>query len=166
MRGNAFAGAVVAGTMALTTLCLGPAAQASMPTLMLASQREQSPVDPLAGKAFAWTLTEAPIEGMTCQEHWTFNQDGTVTFQSDAEITTHSYSLYRDPATGVVLMTRRRMTSNGQADCTGASDPSTGQIRETILRFESDAGFLTCTDVTAESCFGKAVMVSSRVASK
>lgn len=162
MRGNAYATAVVALTMALT----GAWAHASMPRLAMVSAAPAPPDDPLAGHAFHWTLTVPPIEGMTCRETWRFNTDGTVTFQSNAEITTHAYSLYRDPATGVVLMTRRRLTSNGQQDCTGSSDASIGHVRETILRFEGDAGFLTCTDVTADTCFGKAVAVSGQLALK
>jgi hypothetical protein len=162
MRGNAYAMAVVALTMALT----GAWAHASMPRLAMVSATPAPPDDPLAGHAFQWTLTVPPIKGMTCRETWRFNTDGTVTFQSNAEITTHAYSLYRDPATGVVLMTRRRLTSNGAEDCTGSSDASIGHVRETILRFEGDAGFLTCTDVTADTCFGKAVAVSGQLALK
>ncbi|MCU0882812.1 MAG: hypothetical protein MUF14_09120 [Hyphomonadaceae bacterium] len=162
MRGNALAAAVVALTMALT----GPWAHASMQRLAMSTTGPPRPDDPLAGRAFAWTLTVPPIEGMTCRETWRFDTDGTVTFQSNAEVTTHAYSLYRDPATGVILMTRRRLTSNGAPDCTGASDPAIGHVRETILRFEGEAGFLTCTDVTADTCFGKAVAVAGQMALK
>lgn len=163
MRGNALF--CVAVLCAATSA--GPYAHATGTRVTLAiAANSINHGDRLAGRSFHWSLTEAPIPGMTCQETWSFNDDGTVRFQSNAEVTTHSYSLYQDPASGVTLMRRTRLTSNGAPDCTGAQDPATGQVRETILRFQTDGTFLTCTDVTVESCFGKAVALGRQVALK
>lgn len=110
----------------------------------------------LPGTRYAWTLAGPAAQTAQCREEWSFGADGIMTVVSGQETTTKRYALEAVQGASMWALNTTRLTTNGQPDCMGAVDATTGQVRRVYVQFLNGGGFFTCASTDTMSCFGVA----------